>query len=345
MSSAAAASPIDATPSFGCGEPTLFADLRPGERVLDLGSGAGLDVFRAAAAVGPGGRVVGVDMTPAMLARARSGARRLGIENVHFVEGLIEALPLLDESVDVILSNCVVNLSADKGAVFGEAFRVLRPGGRLAISDILRRGERTEPGTPDGWCACVDGAESPRRYRRLLRDAGFGELAVGGPPSDATRGATYSAIVRAVRPSVRCATPRDMPAILRLLDAARLPKDGLEASHVHLFVAEGARKDGLPAGVVGFELVGDAALLRSLAVRHDERGRGLGIGLIRHAQRRAQAAGARTAYALSTTIPELLVRLGFTSASRAELPAAVLASPELKGACPASAPLFTLRLR
>lgn len=342
---AAAARPDDATPSFGCGEPTLFAGLRRGERVLDLGSGAGLDTFRAASAVGPEGRVVGVDMTPAMLARARNGARRLGFENVRFLEGLIEALPLPDESVDVILSNCVVNLSSDKLAVFREAFRVLRPGGRLAISDILRAGELAEPATSGGWCGCVDGAESPQRYRGHLRDAGFVELAIDAPPSDAAPGATYSGSVRAVRPSVRAAAPGDVPAVRRLLHAAGLPTEGLDAQAVRLFVAEGPLQDGEPVGVVGFELHGDAALLRSLAVRRDARGHGLGIGLIRHAQRRARAAGAGTAYALSTTIPGLLERLGFTGVSRAELPAEILASHELAGGCPPTAGLFEIRLR
>ncbi len=196
---------VEGVPSYGCGEPTLFAELRPGEHVLDLGSGAGLDAFRAARAVGREGRVTGVDMTPAMLERAREGAQRLGIRNVRFVEGIIEAVPLPDASVDVVLSNCVVNLSADKSAVFGEAFRVLRPGGRLAISDVLRRVERQEPASREGWCACVDGAETAQRYRGYLERAGFSDIRVEPAAGEELARDTYSAVVRATRPAVRAA--------------------------------------------------------------------------------------------------------------------------------------------
>lgn len=345
-SAEAEASPgLDGSPSFGCGEPTLIAHLREGERVLDLGSGAGLDAFRAAGAVGPGGRVIGVDMTPAMLDRARAGARRLGIDNVDFLEGLIEALPLPDETVDVVLSNCVVNLAADKRAVFSEAFRVLRPGGRLAISDVLRNGERLEPATVGGWCACVDGAEAPASYRRYLRDAGFVEVAVGEPAVGLPSGATYSAVVRAARPDVRAAAPEDLPGIRGLLGAAGLPTAGLGGQAIQLFVVAGPARGGLPPGVVGFERHGDTVLLRSLAVRRDARGGGLGVGLIRHAQARARATGARTVIALTTTIPGLLTRLGFTSVERAALPTEILARPEIEAGCPASAAVFVLPLR
>ena len=185
------------TPSFGCGEPTSFAELKSGEVVLDLGSGAGLDVFRAARAVAPSGHVIGVDMTPAMLARAREGASRLGLVNVEFREGLIEELPVEGGSVDVIISNCVINLSTDKPQVFREAYRVLRPGGRLIASDILRHGPRLTALKPESWCACVDGAEAPESYRAYLEDAGFIDIDIDMPPADARPGETYSASLRA----------------------------------------------------------------------------------------------------------------------------------------------------
>jgi ubiquinone/menaquinone biosynthesis C-methylase UbiE len=191
-----------AVPSFGCGEPLKFADLRPGETVLDLGSGAGLDVFRAAEAVGPKGRVIGVDMTPEMLEKAREGAVRLSLQNVEFREGYSEALPVSDASLDVVISNCVINLSSDKAKVFSEAFRVLKPGRRLLVSDILRFGERLEVVNEQGWCACEDGAESAEVYRRLLKRAGFVDITVTPEAPAVFSGDTYSALIRARKANV-----------------------------------------------------------------------------------------------------------------------------------------------
>ncbi len=166
--------------SLGCGDPIALASLQPGQVVLDLGSGAGLDCFLAAERVGPDGQVIGVDMTPAMLERARRNQAKLGLSNVEFRRGQIEALPIDDHSVDVILSNCVINLSPDKAAVFREAFRVLRPGGRLAVSDIVTLG----PLPPavredmDAWSACVAGAEPVPTLVSLLAAAGFADISV-----------------------------------------------------------------------------------------------------------------------------------------------------------------------
>jgi ubiquinone/menaquinone biosynthesis C-methylase UbiE len=181
---------------FGCGEPTKSADLKPGETVLDLGSGTGLDVFRAAEVVGPKGRVIGVDMTPEMLQRAREGAAKLDLESAQFLEGYIEALPVADAAVDVVISNCVINLSADKAKVFSEAFRVLKPGGRLLVSDILRHGERLTAASEEGWCACEDGAEAAEVYRQLLKQAGFVDITVAPAEPAVFPGETYSALIR-----------------------------------------------------------------------------------------------------------------------------------------------------
>lgn len=166
--------------SLGCGNPTAFAALQPGERVLDIGSGGGLDVFIAAQNVGPAGFVYGVDMTPAMLERARAAAQRNQISNVEFRQGVAEALPLEDNSVDVVISNCVINLSEDKGQVFNEAFRVLRSGGRLEVSDTVMSGGISPRLRADraGWSECVNGALPQSEYLDLIRQAGFTQVNV-----------------------------------------------------------------------------------------------------------------------------------------------------------------------
>lgn len=173
--------PVDVTGlSLGCGDPVTIAGLRKGERVLDLGSGGGIDCFLAARQVGPEGRVIGVDMTPAMLAKANANKARMGVENVEFRHGQIEALPVEDDSIDVIMSNCVINLAPDKAAVFREAFRVLKPGGRVAVSDIVAEGESSDELRADlsRWAECVTGAVDVDLYTGLMREAGFTEIAV-----------------------------------------------------------------------------------------------------------------------------------------------------------------------
>ncbi|NWG33590.1 MAG: arsenite methyltransferase [Chloroflexi bacterium] len=166
--------------SYGCGDPITLASLQPGQTVLDLGSGAGLDCFFAAQQVGETGHVIGVDMTPEMIERARSSAKRMGITNVEFRQGLIEDLPVESNSVDVIISNCVINLSPDKSKVFAEAFRVLKPGGKLAVSDIV-----TEGPLPDkvkqslsAWAGCVAGAVEAKDYIGMMEAVGFTNVSV-----------------------------------------------------------------------------------------------------------------------------------------------------------------------
>jgi len=166
--------------SLGCGNPTALADLHEGEVVLDLGSGGGIDVLLSAKRVGPSGKAYGLDMTDEMLALARANQAKAGATNVEFLKGEIENIPLPPDAVDVIISNCVINLSADKGSVLKEAFRVLRPGGRFAVSDVVCRGE-----IPDAvrrsmelWVGCVAGALEEGEYRHLLRDAGFVDIDV-----------------------------------------------------------------------------------------------------------------------------------------------------------------------
>jgi SAM-dependent methyltransferase len=167
--------PAAVAASLGCGNPTALAELAPGEIVLDLGSGGGIDVLLSARRVGPRGKAYGLDMTEEMLALARANQAKAGIENVEFLRGEIEAIPLPDASVDVIISNCVINLSADKDRVFAEAFRVLRPGGRLAVSDVVVRGAVPSEirRSVELWIGCVAGALEDEEYRAKLAKAGF----------------------------------------------------------------------------------------------------------------------------------------------------------------------------
>lgn len=209
--------------SLGCGNPTALAALRPGEVVLDLGSGGGIDVLLSARRVGPTGKAYGLDMTDEMLALARENARKAGATNVEFLKGEIESIPLPDASVDVIISNCVINLSADKDRVLAEAFRVLKPGGRLAVSDVVVRGEVPADirRSVELWAGCVAGALEEGAYRTKLARAGFEAveveptrlyraedvrdwLAAAGLGADqvaeAVDGKFMSAFVRAVKP-------------------------------------------------------------------------------------------------------------------------------------------------
>jgi arsenite methyltransferase len=166
--------------SLGCGNPTALTDLKPGETVLDLGSGGGIDVLLSAKRVGPTGKAYGLDMTDEMLALARENQRKAGATNVEFLKGTIEAVPLPDNSVDVIISNCVINLSSDKDAVLREAFRVLKPGGRFAVSDVVVRGAVPADvrRSMELWVGCIAGALEDREYVAKLQAAGFQEVEV-----------------------------------------------------------------------------------------------------------------------------------------------------------------------
>ena len=209
--------------SLGCGNPTALAELRPGETVLDLGSGGGIDVLLSARRVGPEGCAYGLDMTDEMLALAQQNKRRSGLRNVHFLKGEIEHVPLPADSVDVVISNCVINLSADKDRVLAEAFRVLRPGGRFAVADVVVRCE-VPPAirrNMELWVGCVAGALSDEQYLAKLANAGFEQAAIevtrvysardardflagqGGDEDELARqvdGAFVSAFIRAVKP-------------------------------------------------------------------------------------------------------------------------------------------------
>ncbi len=172
--------PEESVMGLGCGNPTAIAELKPGETVLDLGSGAGIDAFLAADKVGPNGSVIGVDMTEEMIDKAADIAKCNGYTNVEFRLGEIEELPVDDSSVDVVMSNCVINLAPDKAKVFREAYRVLRPGGRLSISDIVTDRALSDEmrNDLDAWAGCIAGALEQRQYLRIIKEAGFADLQV-----------------------------------------------------------------------------------------------------------------------------------------------------------------------
>lgn len=216
--------------SLGCGNPTALIELKPGQVVLDLGSGGGIDVLLSARRVGPAGKAYGLDMTDEMLALARANQQQAGVENVEFLKGEIENIPLPDNSVDVIISNCVINLSADKGRVLREAFRVLKPGGRFAVSDVVTRGPVPEEIRHSMllWVGCVAGALDEQEYLDKLRAAGFEAatteitreynvedarqfLTEAGVDVDAlapqVAGKFVSAFVRATKPAAACCAP------------------------------------------------------------------------------------------------------------------------------------------
>lgn len=358
--------------SLGCGNPTALGSLYAGETVLDLGSGAGLDVLLSARRVGPSGKAYGLDMTDEMLAEANANKEKAGLANAEFLKGHIEAIPLPAAAVDVVISNCVINLSADKDQVFREIFRVLRPGGRVAVSDIVT----TRP-LPEGlrqnflaWAGCVAGALTDEGYKAKLAAAGFENIEVvvtrvydltgpaaakivpGASPAElaACNGAIVSAFVRAQKPAVRLAAgrdfavrpaaPADLPAIESLLADSGLAAVEIAASLDRFLVAD----RGGVAGVVGGEYTAGAVLVRSLAVAPGARKAGLAAALLDEALARAQAAGCAAAYLFTTTAADYFARRGFAAIPRAEVPAAFLSSPAVATCC-GSAVAMKLALR
>ena len=197
--------------SLGCGNPTALARLNPGETVLDLGSGGGIDVILSARRVGPTGKAYGLDMTDEMLALAEDNKRKAGVSNVEFLKGQIEQVPLPGNTVDVIISNCVINLSADKDRVLREAFRVLKPGGRFAVSDVVTRGQMPEAArrSMELWVGCVAGALSEDEYRAKLQAAGFTDVEIERTREYEIEGAqAASAFIRARKPETQaCCGP------------------------------------------------------------------------------------------------------------------------------------------
>jgi len=356
-----------AASAFGCGNPHAFSDVRPGETVLDVGSGAGIDCLIAASRVGPDGRVIGVDMTEPMLDRARANAAAAGAANVEFRRGDAEALPVADASVDWVISNCVINLAPDKPRVFAEIARVLRPGGRVAISDIVLAddvGDLPEVLRRDLAlvAACVGGAVREGEYLQAMRAAGLAEVAVierqiydraqvaaiadelrasagggerlgafVGDLAAALAGKVWSARIVARRPggeaTLRPAGAADAAAIAGLLDAAGLPAHHVDDSLGDFLVAADGDR---VRGCIAVESHGAEALLRSLAVVPAARGGGLGGRLAEAALALARRRGHRRAVILTATVREWALRRGFREVARDALSAELLASWEFR---------------
>jgi N-acetylglutamate synthase-like GNAT family acetyltransferase/SAM-dependent methyltransferase len=354
--------------SFGCGDPLAFAGVQTGQTVLDIGSGAGIDCFIASQKVGPTGKVIGLDMTPAMLETARRNARKGDYTNVEFRQGEAENMPVESSSVDWVISNCVINLSPAKEKVFAEITRVLKPGGQISISDIVA------DALPDfvrqdklAYCSCIGGAIPEAEYLRLLTQAGLVDVHVetrldyspeqirGMILADAQLQQMYGALVEAnpeilerlkiasikvagrkpaadekIVTRVESATANDFPAISHLLQKSNLPAEGVKEILDSTLVA---RQNGNLVGVIGLERYNGDGLVRSFAVAPNWRGRGVGKELGTALLQRAVAAGVRKVYLLTNTIRELAARHGFREIPRDEVPAAVRESVEFRLNC------------
>ncbi len=349
--------------SLGCGNPIAVAELHEGERVLDLGSGGGIDVLLSAKRVGPTGRAFGLDMTDEMLALAQRNAAEAGATNVEFLRGHIESIPLPAASIDVVISNCVINLAADKPAVFREIARVLRPGGRMGVTDIvaddrLTAEERAERGS---YAGCIAGALSFSEFRAGLEAAGLdGRVdhtdargdgrhgqrdreghAAGGrlagrhrrdalaPPDRERRVMLRRGGMLLMR--VEPAATADVPEVEALLAAAGLPLDGAAEALTALGVV--ARDEDCIVGAAAVERYGEAGLLRSVVVAADRRGQGVGRAVVEGAEAAARADGIGELYLVTETAEGWFRRLGYEPIAREVAESIVGASVEFTMSC------------
>lgn len=359
--------------SFGCGNPTALAELYSGETVLDLGSGAGLDVLLSAKRVGPYGKAYGLDMTDEMLAEAWKNQKKSGITNVEFLKGHIEDIPLPDNSVDVIISNCVINLSADKDKVMRECFRVLKPGGRFAVSDIVLKKVLPTKVQQDlaAWTGCIAGALSNSEYQGKLKNAGFQNIEVqvtriydftdvgaelfsklSEVELGQLEGAVVSAFIRARKPKItavngidyeiRQASANDLTEVQELLNNAGLPTDGVEDNIKNFLVA--TTKTNKLLAVIGMEQAGSDVLLRSLVCDSNFSKQGIAAELVKSTLASAARDGIKRLYLLTQTAENYMKRFGFKTIERQEIPGNLLKQSKLNTACPACSTCMILEL-
>jgi SAM-dependent methyltransferase len=331
-------------PTLGLGDPVALAALRPGETVLDLGSGPGRDLLEAARQVGPTGRSIGVDFTPEMIERARTAAVEAGLANVAILEGDLERLPVHCGAVDVVISNCVINLVDDKRRALVEAFRALRPGGRFAVLDTAFA---SEPGTDlrennDSWCSCVGGALVESEYVALLEEIGYEDVRIERIASDCGESCEPNSIqqlavaVTARKPGawetgevvLRPAVPADRAAVDALLVGAGLPSDGLRPEDVVV-----ALHDGTVVGAIGLERFGSSTMLRSLVVAPDARRNGIGRRLVIAALEIARWTGAAEIHLYTESAQSFFSGFGFEPVSGELIKAACADSSLVSGQC------------
>ena len=309
-------------PTLGLGDPVEIAKLQPGETVLDLGSGPGRDLLEAARRVGPHGRAIGVDFTPEMIERAREAASDAGLANVSILSGDLEHLPVPCGAVDVVISNCVINLVDDKRRALVEAYRALRPGGRFSVLDTAFA---TEPGqelreSNDSWCSCVGGALVESDYEAMLREIGFEDVKLeridNGCGEDCTPSIQQLAVaVTARKPgdseaTLRPAVPADRDIVDALLADASLPTNGLRTEDIVVAL------DGTTVvGAIALERFGAASMLRSLVVAPDHRKQGIGRRLVIAALEIARWSGAAEVHLLTEDAQRFFVPFGFEPVS------------------------------
>jgi SAM-dependent methyltransferase len=356
---------------LGCGLPTQFAQIKPGDVVIDLGSGAGNDCFVARHETGAEGKVIGIDFTDAMIRRARLNAEKLGYHNVEFRQGDIEAMPVNDNVADVVVSNCVLNLVPNKRNVFTEIFRVLKPGGHFSISDIVLLGELPEDlrAAAEMYAGCVSGAIARDEYLGLIREAGFGTITIQKKkpvflPDDILEKYLSAEQIAAFRagasgiesitvyaekpaapagagPEISAAAAADFEEVVQLLQTENLPTDDL-SPELSGFVL--ARVQGTLVGVAGLELYGPDALLRSVVVSQAYRGSGLARRLTSELQKLARQQGVQNLYLITTTADGYFAKQGYQPVGRDQVPAAIRATAQFSGLCPASAVVMRLPL-